>query len=311
MQSNENQTMQSNQNQTMQSNENNQILQNNNNNLQSSNDNINKTLNNISNAIPTEGFNFKKLFMWGGLFILLGFLGFNIFATLGKATDSIGDIFRPILSLLGLVTVDVASKSLNVASEGTKEVTNVASNVIDSGIDLINNTTQYGLSFIKDRITNNKNNSSNNKKSSNNTDINSSSSNTYKNTIGKTDTYNSKDIDKLSDFIDGNFNNINNFNSNTNKSCKSNCLIKCTNDANSSDCSKYCDKYCDEVMPNPDPVIDRSRIQSNKASSKSGFCYIGEENGIRSCVKVSEHDVCTSGKIYPTRAICQNPKLRQ
>ena len=55
----------------------------------------------------------------------------------------------------------------------------------------------------------------------------------------------------------------------------------------------------------------RSVTQLSKASGKSGYCYIGEDRGFRSCVKVSEGDKCMSGDIFPTREICMNPNLRQ
>lgn len=53
-----------------------------------------------------------------------------------------------------------------------------------------------------------------------------------------------------------------------------------------------------------------SAIQSNKSSSKSGFCYIGEYRGVRSCVQVGENDTCMSGDIFPSQDICVNPSLR-
>ena len=53
-----------------------------------------------------------------------------------------------------------------------------------------------------------------------------------------------------------------------------------------------------------------SSIQKNKASGKSGFCYIGEDRGFRSCVEVGQNDSCMSGDIYPSMDICVNPTLR-
>jgi hypothetical protein len=44
--------------------------------------------------------------------------------------------------------------------------------------------------------------------------------------------------------------------------------------------------------------------------SKAGWCYIGEEKGIRSCAEVGTNDRCMSGDIFPTKEICVNPKLR-
>jgi hypothetical protein len=43
---------------------------------------------------------------------------------------------------------------------------------------------------------------------------------------------------------------------------------------------------------------------------KSGFCYIGEDRGFRSCIKVGESTKCMSGEIFPTREVCVNPRLR-
>jgi len=64
------------------------------------------------------------------------------------------------------------------------------------------------------------------------------------------------------------------------------------------------------------PVIPQadnsgSRLQANRPTSKSGHCYIGEDRGFRSCIEVGEGDVCMSGDIFPTRAICVNPNLRE
>jgi hypothetical protein len=58
------------------------------------------------------------------------------------------------------------------------------------------------------------------------------------------------------------------------------------------------------------PDNTKSKIQQ-KATGKSGFCYIGEDRGFRQCLKVSEQDVCVSGDIFPTNDICVNPNLRE
>lgn len=44
--------------------------------------------------------------------------------------------------------------------------------------------------------------------------------------------------------------------------------------------------------------------------TKSGYCYIGEDRGYRSCAYVGEGDKCISGEIFPTNEICINPNLR-
>jgi hypothetical protein len=59
------------------------------------------------------------------------------------------------------------------------------------------------------------------------------------------------------------------------------------------------------------PEADDSTSTVQKPASKSGFCYIGEDRGFRSCIEVGEGEVCMSGDIFPTQAICINPNLRE
>jgi hypothetical protein len=53
-----------------------------------------------------------------------------------------------------------------------------------------------------------------------------------------------------------------------------------------------------------------SSIQSSKPSAKSGWCFIGEDRGFRSCIRVNKDDKCMSGDIFPSQEICINPTLR-
>ena len=52
----------------------------------------------------------------------------------------------------------------------------------------------------------------------------------------------------------------------------------------------------------PAPKPDYSR-------NKSGFCYVGEYKGVRSCVKVDNKTPCES-QVYSTEQQCVNPELR-
>jgi len=60
-------------------------------------------------------------------------------------------------------------------------------------------------------------------------------------------------------------------------------------------------------MPSPD---DATSVTQSGGRSKSGYCYIGEDRGFRSCISVGENDQCMSGDIFPTMDICINPNLR-
>lgn len=80
-----------------------------------------------------------------------------------------------------------------------------------------------------------------------------------------------------------------NANTNANTNVNANTLQKALNNPNN---------HPEEVMPN------------EASSGKSGWCYIGEENNIRTCAEVGVNDTCMSGDIFPTQAVCINPKLR-
>lgn len=62
---------------------------------------------------------------------------------------------------------------------------------------------------------------------------------------------------------------------------------------------------------NPLPEPDESDSLTQSPRNKSGYCYIGEDRGFRSCIRVDESEECMSGDIFPTAAICINPNLRQ
>lgn len=57
-------------------------------------------------------------------------------------------------------------------------------------------------------------------------------------------------------------------------------------------------------------VADDSSSSIQKTQTKGGYCYIGDDRGHRSCMRVNENDTCMSGEIFPTNEICINPSLR-
>ena len=61
--------------------------------------------------------------------------------------------------------------------------------------------------------------------------------------------------------------------------------------------------------------IDKKRIVAVKQEEEDlldeyGYCYIGTDRGIRSCVNIKPGDKCMSGNIFPRRDICVNPSLK-
>ena len=76
------------------------------------------------------------------------------------------------------------------------------------------------------------------------------------------------------------------------------------------DPSKYIKNNNENTKNIPKPDKTGSVTQSSKIANKSGYCYIGEDRGFRSCIKIEEGDECMSGNIFTTEALCINPNLR-
>ena len=55
---------------------------------------------------------------------------------------------------------------------------------------------------------------------------------------------------------------------------------------------------------------DDSNSKIQTGGGKSGWCYIGEDRGFRTCAEIGVHDNCMSGDIFPSHEICINPNLR-
>jgi hypothetical protein len=64
------------------------------------------------------------------------------------------------------------------------------------------------------------------------------------------------------------------------------------------------------VINQEDEEADTSIVGPRTKGLTSGFCYIGEDRGVRSCMQIGQSDKCMSGQIYPTMEVCVNPNLR-
>jgi hypothetical protein len=62
--------------------------------------------------------------------------------------------------------------------------------------------------------------------------------------------------------------------------------------------------------PNNDYQADEASSNIQSGPPKSGWCYIGEDRGFRTCAEVGPNDKCISGDIFPSQDLCVNPNLR-
>lgn len=65
-----------------------------------------------------------------------------------------------------------------------------------------------------------------------------------------------------------------------------------------------------EVNPLTNKRETGEDYEASEATSKVGWCFVGEDRGYRSCAEVGEADKCMSGDIFPSKEICVNPSLR-
>jgi hypothetical protein len=61
---------------------------------------------------------------------------------------------------------------------------------------------------------------------------------------------------------------------------------------------------------NNDYQADEASSNIQSGPPKSGWCYIGEDRGFRTCAEVGPNDKCISGDIFPSQDLCVNPSLR-
>jgi hypothetical protein len=64
------------------------------------------------------------------------------------------------------------------------------------------------------------------------------------------------------------------------------------------------ERKTEELLDDADDVEEIEKLEGY------GYCYVGTDRGIRSCINVKPGDQCMSGNIFPRRDICINPSLR-
>lgn len=89
-------------------------------------------------------------------------------------------------------------------------------------------------------------------------------------------------------------------------------LIKASGQGSGAALDKHINQPPINIPRPPSPNETTDPIQANStAASKSQWCLVGEYNGSRGCVSVTEQDKCLSGQVFPNQQICLNPNLTQ
>ena len=88
-------------------------------------------------------------------------------------------------------------------------------------------------------------------------------------------------------------------------------LLKASGKNPNSTLDKYINQPPTEAPRSPEPNSTTNPIQSGGTSAKSNWCLVGEYNGTRGCISVSDQDKCLSGQVFPSQQQCLNPNLTQ
>jgi hypothetical protein len=59
----------------------------------------------------------------------------------------------------------------------------------------------------------------------------------------------------------------------------------------------------------PSPDSTTNPIQNPISSTKASWCLVGEYQGKRGCVSITDADKCLSGQVFPNQQMCLNPTM--
>lgn len=85
-----------------------------------------------------------SLTTWLLIFLILSFLGFNIFVYLAKGTQDVTSFFAPLVNKVAGLFVGVTGQVVNVSAEGAKAVVNTSAKIADTGLSAVQDVTPQG-----------------------------------------------------------------------------------------------------------------------------------------------------------------------
>jgi len=212
---------------------------------------------------------------WIIIILILALLGINIFAYLAKGTQETASIFEqifgPVLKFFGYSTLSTTKQTIETTETGTKAGVDIVAGATTGAIDTIQQTAP--------KIQNGGQMSTPVATSGTSTGV---STDVPQGQMASSSFPVQQRIQQVGANVE---------------QWQQDSLAKALDSAKQSTTSGY--------QVNPDD--SRSSIQT---TGKSGWCFIGEEQGIRTCSEIGVNDVCMSGDVFPNQAICMNPNLR-
>ena len=213
---------------------------------------------------------------WVIIFLILALLGINIFAYLAKGTEQTVSIFGNVFDKIFKPILAFFGYS---TLETTKQTINYSATGTKAGVDIVAGATTGAIDTVQE-----------------------TSQNGFP--IGTSGTS-----------VGVSTSNNNNSNSNIQGiQAKSSLPVQNKIQQANTNIDKWEEGSLEKALENAsqgakDPQPDDSRSFS-QTTGKAGWCFIGVDNGLRTCAEIGVNDGCMSGDVFPNQAICMNPNLR-
>jgi hypothetical protein len=218
----------------------------------------------------------KSFLFWFVIIILLALYGFNIFKYLAQGTDIITALISPFTYVIALLTGTTVKTIIQNISQGGQTLITELSNFFGA---LINFFSQFFSGSLKVA------------EKTSVSAIDQLQSNIIKDKTNSAESKKSKQVqvEEVAEEAEA----------------EETTLLK--NERKLAERSREVSSEVKDTI-NKKEKTDPAPLQTS--TLEHGYCYIGKNNNVRNCAKVSSKNKCMSGDIFPTMDLCINPNLR-
>jgi hypothetical protein len=223
----------------------------------------------------------KSFVFWFVIIILLALYGFNIFKYLAQGTDIITALISPFTYVIALLTGTTVKTIIQNISQGGQTLIAEFTNFFGA---LINFFSQFFSGSLKVA------------EKSSVSAIDQLQSNIVKDKTNSAESKKSKQVVEEAEAEEAEAEDTN---------AKESTLLK-----NERKLAQRSREVSSEVKDSINKKGKTDPVPLQTSTLEHGYCYIGKNNNVRNCAKVSSKNKCMSGDIFPTMDLCINPNLR-
>ncbi len=215
----------------------------------------------------------KSFLFWFVIIILLALYGFNIFKYLAQGTDIITALISPFTYVIALLTGTTVKTIIQNISQGGQTLIAELSNFFGALINFFSQFFSGSLKVVEKTSV---------------SAIDELQSNIIKDITNSAESKKSKQVVKEEE-----------------AEAEETTLLK--NERKLAERNREVSSEVKDTI-NKKEKTDPAPLQTS--TLEHGYCYIGKNNNVRNCAKVSSKNKCMSGDIFPTMDLCINPNLR-